>query len=119
MALGVVVLALDGIPPVMRHLEEPSFQRRVATLDLCDPMLCLETRIECVRLIEIGEHVAVPFLGPVELRQLLRHVGFQQKIFCFLGALTRPSQVLSGSHVVASFPGNNTYMSEYLPPPRG
>src|SRR5207237_2208897 len=33
--LGVVILALDEIAPVVRHLQEPSLQGRVASLDLC------------------------------------------------------------------------------------
>ena len=76
--LGVVILALDGIAPVVRHLQEPSLQGRVAPLDLCDAVLCLETRVESVRLIEIRQHVAVPLLRPIEFCQLLRHVRFEQ-----------------------------------------
>ena len=42
MALGVMVLALDRIAPVVRHLQEARLQRGISALDLRHPMLGLE-----------------------------------------------------------------------------
>jgi CheY-like chemotaxis protein len=50
-ALGVVVLALDRVPPVMCHLEEAGLEGRVSPFHLSDAMLRLEARVQCVRLV--------------------------------------------------------------------
>ena len=75
---------------MVRHLGGSGTQRGVScSLDLRDPVCGLQSRVESVRLVEVGQHVAMS-LCPIELRSFWRH---------------RPEQGLSFSAHSAGAPG--------------
>ena len=57
------------------------------------------------------------FLRPVQLRELLGDIRFEEQILGFLRAFTSAPEVFSGLHVVSGFPGDDAGVAEDFPAP--
>src|SRR5215210_3231703 len=64
------------------------------------------------------EHVAVPLLGPIELRELLGDVSLEEHILSLLSAFPGAAQIFSRFDVVATLARNDADMPEDFPAPR-
>src|ERR1700682_79340 len=71
-----------------------------------------------MRFVEMREHVAVPLLRPIELRQLFGDVGLEQQVLALLRALAGAPEVFRSPDVIPALAGDDADVSEHLAAPR-
>ena len=92
MALGVVILGLDGLPPGLNYVQEALLESRYAFPDFREVVLRVEVGEESKALVQRLERVLVTALLPVHFGEFPRRLGGQKRVFFSFRHRTRSSQ---------------------------